>query len=134
MSNSITFPDLIRLDGLAVGPQEETWQWDGSEEEITIFGQRSAPSFIEPVGVAMLASWARFQALRGRQIRIDDSFKGSSTWKSGLLSAMVGRTYKGTPLAGMLPATRLISEAEMEERSHGLVERLFIPDLATAEV
>lgn len=85
----------------------------------------------EPVGLAMLSAWSRFQRERaGRAVLVDDSVRGPFTWRSGLLSALSGRPRAGGSVVGhALHPTLFASEPDLQGLE-GLVEKLEIPDAA----
>ncbi|WP_106094111.1 STAS-like domain-containing protein [Enhygromyxa salina] len=77
--------------------------------------------FAEPIAVAMLGAWATYQRELGRDIIIDRSLQSPIAFRSGLLSALAGRTKGGSTTSLFF---RLCTEQETQDKLGSFVEAI----------
>ena len=137
MTIELTLPAVLDLTWLSQGPVGG-WQWARpaqDEDEVVRVRTRTPPvTWAEPVGLAMLAAWSRFQRTRAaRAVIVEDSLRGPFTWQSGMLPALTGQPRAGSRVINFaLQPTIFHTEGELSNVAD-CIEALSISDEATKQ-
>lgn len=128
---TIRLPRTVRLD-MMEGLGSSGWCWDAAAGSKAVRVACTTPpvEYVEPVAVAMLGAWARYQRGRGCEVVIDDSLRSPTSFRSGLLSAIAGRSSGGSEGREFIWLPR---DSDPESALIELVDRVVRPPYQAAE-
>jgi hypothetical protein len=128
-----TLPDLHSLAALGEGPAGG-WGWSlGGDDDLLEVTIARPPALIEPVAAAMLASWATHHRTRKRSLRVSGPLQSPIAFRTGLLTALAGRSHKLSAEPHLLRPIQMVGEQTMKDTLEPLIEQMQIPDEQTSQ-